>query len=188
MHHSWLIGRPSLRLHREESNLQVNRRASLCMSYKRSLNKVATHTHTRVYTHIHSLNQICLPHTPTYVAAVLVDGARAGREPHLPKCRHWTDCVGWWMADQGSAGVRRKQLVPCWSLLSSSALHPSLILLLALPPLLFQSIIVSLFPSHHLDPAVLYHLLFLLLHCLSVNLQLISISINMHLEGTEVNE
>lgn len=135
MQRSWLIGRPSLRLHREESNLQVNRRASLCMSYKRSLNKVATHTHTRVYTHIHSLNQICLPHTPTYVAAVLVDGARAGREPHLPKCRHWTDCVGWWMADQGSAGVRRKQLVPCWSLLSSSALHPSLILLLALPPI-----------------------------------------------------
>lgn len=87
--------------------------------------------------------------------------------------------AGWWMADGGSAGVQRKQLVPCWSLLFSSALHPSLI-----PPVLFlwfsrafsQSITVSLSSVPSAGPG----------YCLALSrslLHLIAISINMHLWG-----
>ena len=65
--------------------------------------------------------------------------------------------LGWWMADQGLAGVQRKQLVPCWSLLFSSTRHPS-------PPVLclFWNI-VNHFPS-----------LYLSVHCLHLSLMFLN--------------
>ncbi len=123
-----------------KTNSSADKHAIISLSYKRSL---TTHAHTRTHTNTQAHNlspSLDQTHAPTYVAAVVTDGEEGlicqsvGAGPIA---------VGWWMADGGAAGVQRKQLVPCWSLLFSSALHPSLI------PCSLSLILSTVVPVNH---------------------------------------
>lgn len=103
------------------------------------------HTHTRTHTNLSTSDQT---HTPTYVAAVLMDGVKG--EAHLPKCRSWTDCGGvmngWSRLGRGAEETISAMLISPLLLRPPSIPHPPVLCLWISPVIPSQSLWL---PSHH---------------------------------------